>query len=198
MNAEVAIAKAEQSPEVVAARAAVHLLMQQETVLSREVDRLAEERKTLQADLASMLITKQDTRETLDSARRQHGELASKIAAIFRQTETAREEYAAMAAHKGDLQTHVDTLRSEIELLERARIGASRAATAANGVPKPEHRRAPSAPSFSPDGKIRSRAQLAMMASPEAEAAEEAAFDDFFNTELEHDKARDWILSEAR
>ena len=111
MNADAAIAIAEQSPEVVAARAAVHLLMQQETVLSREVDRLAEERKSLQADLASMLITKQDSRQTLDSARRQHGELASKIAAIYRQTETAREEFALMAAHKSDLQVHIDTLR---------------------------------------------------------------------------------------
>ncbi len=197
MNADAAIAKAEQSPEVVAARAAVHLLMQQETVLSREVDRLADERKNLQADLASMLITKQDTRETLDSARRQHGELASKIAAIFRQTETAREEFTAMATHKADLEVHISTLKSEIELLERARIGASRAAISANVAPKPEHRKAPKAPAVRPDGQIVSRAELAMMATPEAEAAEEAAFDDFFNTELEHDKARDWILSDA-
>lgn len=198
MNADAAIAIAEQSPEVVAARAAVHLLMQQETVLSREVDRLAEERKSLQADLASMLITKQDSRQTLDSARRQHGELASKIAAIYRQTETAREEFALMAAHKSDLQVHIETLRSEIELLERARIGASRAAISANVVPKPEHRRAPQAPALGPDGRLVSRAELAMMATPEAEAAEEAAFDEFFNTELVHDKARDWILSDAR
>ncbi len=35
-------------------------------------------------------------------------------------------------------------------------------------------------------------------ATPEVEAAEDAAFDSFFHTDLEHDKSRDWILSDAR
>lgn len=197
MNSDAAIRKAEQAPEVVAARAAVHLLMQQETVLSREVERLADERRNLQADLASMLITKQDTREVLDSARRQHAELAGKIAATYKQTEAARRDYAALVGHKEQLEDHISTLHSEIELLERARIGASRAVASAEGSAHPERRKAPKPPIFTADGQIQTPAQAKMMATPEAEAAEDAAFNEFFNTNLEHDKAREWILSDT-
>jgi chromosome segregation ATPase len=194
MDADTAIRIAEQAPEVVAARAAVLLLMQQETVLSREVDRLGRERKGLQTDLASMLITKQDTSEALHAVRATYEGLEAEAVAVHQRVTTMKENAAALSSHRDQLTSHVTALHGEIELLERARIGASRAAAAATGV---DRRRAPSAPTITADGEVQSRSKTNMQAEPEVEAAEDAAFDSFFNTDLEHDKSRDWILSDV-
>ena len=194
MDAEAAIRIAEQAPEVVAARAAVHLLMQQETVLSREVDRLTDERKGLQSDLASMLITKQDTSEALHALRGVYEQLKTEAGTVYQQVTTMKENAAALTSHRDQLTSHVTALHGEIELLERARIGASRAVAAVTGV---ERRRAPNAPNITADGHVQSRSKTQMHAEPEVEAAEDAAFNSFFNTDLEHDKSRDWILSDV-
>ena len=194
MDADAAIRIAEQAPEVVAARAAVHLLMQQETVLSREVDRLTNERKGLQTDLASMLIIKQDTNEALRSLQVAYAELKVEATKVLQQFTTLKENAAALTSHRDQLTAHVTALHGEIEQLERARIGASRAVAEVAGG---DRRRAPNAPTITPDGHVQPRLQTHMDAEPEVEAAEDAAFNSFFNTDLEHDKAREWILSDV-
>ena len=194
MDADAAIRIAEQAPEVVAARAAVLLLMQQETVLSREVVRLAVERRGLQSDLASMLITRQDTTEDLHALGATYDKLKAEASTVHQQVTTMKENAVALSSHRDQLTAHVTALHGEIELLERARIGASRAVAAATGV---DRRRAPNAPNITADGEVQSRSKTNMQAEPEVEAAEDAAFDSFFHTDLEHDKSRDWILSDA-
>lgn len=198
LETQAAIERAERSPEVVAARAAVHLLMQQETVISREVQRLSQERQALQADLASMFITKQDAAEALRAAQRHHKDLQSQIATIYEQVVAVRDNVSHLISQRNQLKTHVETLHSEIALLERARIGASRALAAASNPVIRDRRQPPRPPKIAPDGSIITGAQSQADIAPHIEAAEDAAFNDFFNTGLEHDKAREWILSDAQ
>jgi chromosome segregation ATPase len=168
--------------------------MQQETVLSREVDRLALERQSLQSDLASMLITKQDITESMQALNADYDELRAQTASVIQQLTTMKENAIALGSHRDQLTAHVTALHGEIELLERARIGASRAVAQARGE---ERRQAPPAPRITPAGEVQSRSQAQIQAEPEVEAAEDAAFNSFFNTDLEHDKSRDWILSDV-
>lgn len=108
-----------QSPEVVAARAAIELLETQEASLRAEVTALQSQRDSTKEDLSMLLVSKKQTIIELEDVRSNREELADDVAVMLNEIEAIRSDAQRLNVEKGELETQVMELRLVVQSLER-------------------------------------------------------------------------------
>lgn len=174
-----------QSPEVVAARAAIELLETQESTLRAEVTALQSQRESTKEDLSMLLVSKKQTIIELEDVRGNREELADEVAVMLNEIEAIRSDARRLNVEKGELETEVMELRLAVQTLERK---------AASLQENPGRRESDVDTDLSDDAD-----ELAVNDGEEALSVgmnndEHEAFDRFFNANDVDEKARTWML----
>ncbi len=174
-----------QSPEVVAARAAIELLETQEASLRAEVTALQSQRDSTKEDLSMLLVSKKQTIIELEDVRSNREELADDVAVMLNEIEAIRSDAQRLNVEKGELETQVMELRLVVQSLERK----------AASLQENQGRR----DSDVAEEAVDDEDPLAVNDESDDISVgmgndEHEAFDRFFNDDEVDDKARTWML----
>ncbi|MEZ5343455.1 MAG: hypothetical protein R2706_19065 [Acidimicrobiales bacterium] len=167
-----------QSPEVVAARAAIEILEGTSASLQAEVNALRSQREATQEELSMLLVSKKQATIDLEDVRSHREELADDVAGILNEIEAMRTDARRLQAEKAELET---------EVMEPAVVQASARRIAA---PRVSHPPPPDDELVLADDEITDLEK----APRSAWVPTRTRFDRFFNAADIDDKARDWTL----
>ena len=168
-----------QSPEVVAARAAVELLEGKEGRLRDDVEALESHRDAIKEELSMLLVNKKQTIIDLEEVRVNREGLADDVAGILNEIDSMRADARRLQKEKGELETQVMELRLVVAELERKEAGL-----------QPNQGRRDT----DVDGDVEAEALSSAEIAVGMDADDSEAFDRFFNAGDVDDKARDWML----
>lgn len=163
------------TPVAIAAEAALVMLTRESVGMREEIGRLETACSNLKGDLAMLLQSKDRTTDELDGLRIEHGGIQAEVVEILNELHLLRNDAVRLLAERRQLQQELQVLRAEVGQLHGRRTEAqpvaSEQAVMVAAVPR------------------RTAAGFALDDDDEGRR-----FDDFFHANVEHDKARDWIL----
>lgn len=174
-------------PEAVAAEAAMEVVKREQQDVERRSLRVAATRDALEGEVSMLLEKKKAAIEALRQLKVEHDDVHQEVGEMLDELNLLRGDAAGLMSERSELELHVRALELELAHLEKRQASALSAEAAVEGL-APTH--------GNPE-----RGQPAGPGEPpafELEAAEEheesRLFDEFFHANVEHDKARDWIL----
>ncbi len=212
------------SPDAIASQASVEVMKREKDALVTLLAGLATERDQLKGEVAMLLINKTEASKAVDGLRTKHDELNLGVAELVEDLGRIRGEAARLVAERAALSSEVEALRAEVRALEEVclileseaaehaartpRVGENRRAEdvgieeaiprsgAVNGNDQADGKHQADDPDVDPSEKLTPRRTTAnsIDADAETEELESQRFDAFFHAEIDHDKARDWIL----
>lgn len=160
------------TPEAIAAEAGNELLRAEHRKLTAENDELCENRRELESDVAMLLQSRTKATNEMDELRVDYEGLQAEIVEILDELQMLRSDTVRLSAQRSELETEIARLRRELSGLQERRGQQTNGGepTLAVGAP------------------------MRKTIGFEGDADEDRRFDDFFSDNVEHDKARDWIL----
>lgn len=180
------------TPEAIAESAALEVARREKDALTSALNGLVHERDQLKGEVAMLLINKNEIHGGVDSLRREHEQLSLDVAELISQITRIRGEAVRLMHEKTDLVEEIAGLRDEVRALnEICNAGFTLdPPTASSTTPETT---APTEPAAGP-AAVPASPPASIAADSETEQLESEAFDAFFHAEIDHDKARDWIL----
>ncbi len=163
------------TPESIAAGAALAMINGEVRAKESEHERLVTECNSLKGELSMLLQNKKQVGREVEDLRSEFGDLHDEATEILGELDLLRTESVRLMAERRQLDQELDALRAGVRALRDRRV---------DDVPAPAEE-APAAPT---PGRTSSGFDLA------DDEDEGRRFDTFFHAEVEHDKARDWIL----
>ncbi|MFT7601202.1 MAG: chromosome segregation ATPase [Acidimicrobiales bacterium] len=173
------------APEAVAAEAAMEVLRREHRELDQLSTQYRQKSEELERDVATLTETKKNAIQVLDDLRIEHNDIHQEVGEILGELNLLRDDAVRLMSERRELELHVRALKLELAHLEKRRVEMPDDAGAVAGAGT---RRQSDPVPGKHDGIEFSLAQ-------DAEAEESELFDKFFHAKVEHDKARDWILS---
>lgn len=168
------------TPAAIAAQAAIVMLTNESRSKEVELRQFEAECRNLKGDIAMLLDNKTQITHDLDGLRIEYGDVQAEVVEILNELELLRNDAVRMMAERRELERVVQELRSQVGALRRRAddVTISDEAVSSNEeaeVSAPLPKRTASGFELEDDDENR-------------------RFDRFFHADVEHDKARDWIL----
>ncbi len=202
------------TPEAIASQASVEVMKREKDALVTLLAGLATERDQLKGEVAMLLINKTEASKAVEGLRTRHEELHLGVAELIEDLGRIRGEAARLVAEKGALSAEVEALRTEVLALQEVCqiLEAEATEHAAKTARVEQARRADDVDPLDPVSEVDPFDEDDPVAEPaealaprrttadsidtddETEELESQRFDAFFHAEIDHDKARDWIL----
>ena len=170
------------TPAAIAAQAAIVMLTDESRSKEVELRHLEAECRNLKGDIAMLLDNKKQITQDVDGLRIEYGDVQAEVVEILNELELLRNDAVRMMAERRQLEQEVHALRTEVGALRRR----SDDVTVSHDDPIADP---------AGDGQELTRLPRRTSAGFELEDEDEnQRFDRFFHADVEHDKARDWIL----
>lgn len=162
------------TPAAIAAQAAIVMLTNESRSKEVELRQLEAECRNLKGDIAMLLDNRKQITQDVDGLRIEYGDVQSEVVEILNELELLRNDAVRMMAERRELEREVHALRGELGALRR-RADDVTVSNEELAVVTPLPKRTASGFDLEDDD-------------------ENLRFDRFFHADVEHDKARDWIL----
>ncbi len=182
-------------PASIAAEAAIE-------VLKRDQIELTNQRDNLEKEVAMLLGRKQDEIEIIDDITIESNNIHQEVGEILDELMLLKEDAVRLMSEKSDLELNIQALKLELALLQEKKVKAKKADKADQSEDSANP--APTVTNESSSKETVSKEALASELKPgkacdfgvedENEEEEGRLFDEFFHAQVEHDKARDWML----
>ncbi len=162
------------TPAAIAAQASIVMLTNESRSKEVELRQLEAECRNLKGDIAMLLDNRKQITQDVDGLRIEYGDVQSEVVEILNELELLRNDAVRMMAERRELEREVHALRGELGALRR-RADDVTVSNEELAVLTPLPKRTASGFDLEDDDENR-------------------RFDRFFHADVEHDKARDWIL----
>ncbi len=181
------------TPEAIASQAAVEVMKREKDALVTLLVGLSKERDQLKGEVAMLLINKTEVTRANDELRIEQDGIKDELRVLAEQLGQMRADSMRLLAERSKLTMQVAALRDEVRALRDARDEMQTAAPTpvADAVDPADAVTEPAPVTAVRPGRT---AFETIATDDETEQSEAEAFDAFFHAEVDHDKAREWIL----
>ena len=178
-------------PASVAAEAALE-------VLKRDQIELTKQRDDLEKEVAMLLGRKQDEIEIIDEITIESNDIHQEVGEILDELLLLKEDAVRLMSEKTDLELNIQALKLELALLQEKKVKAKKEVAGLPAAPdateNPDRSGEPAVSRGSRTEDLQPGKACDFDAEAENEDEEGRLFDEFFHAQVEHDKARDWML----